>query len=312
MEGETSTSSALRTPSPTPGPSGVTPTPGPSGVRSILVIEKRRGLSNEAALNALFDNDVLLDSLSEGGESEGEFMDSNISYVSKDNMPDPDMMDLAEEQAIDDPESIQSAIDDSESEIGNASDVSYEIPRRQTRTRRLSRRARNLRRQTHGVRRRTPVRSVGRDDGWRETEEFVPHAYIFDKDSAGMVPNAKLLPESRECEYFLNIMDTDVMDALVTETNRFHDQVNEAFGSLGASSRMKGWTEVTIPEMFVFLALTLLMPHSSKHRVRDYWSTDVFIQSPIFRRYMTRDRYYQISRFLHFTDNTCKEERRHD
>ena len=298
------------------------PTPGPSGAsvaeRSAATIERRRGLSEDTFLHLLFRDDCAVDTDSEGGESEGEAYDTNKQPqgdVIIDDPDDPDIVDLEGDVVISVPEEPESGgNDESESESDvYRSESSIDISLRRKRSVRYGRRVR-ARRQSVRSRRARRVsgdRSVGRDEGWRETEEFIPNAYLFDSDSAGLAPDAPFRPDSRESDFFLQIVDIEVAEKLVIETNRFREQLNTLHGPF-SSGRMRRWRDTDIAEMYLFIALTLLMPHTPKHRVRDYWSTDSFVQTSIFRQYMTRDRYLQISRFLHFTDNDDKEARRHD
>ena len=258
-----------------------------------------------------------MDSDSEGEESEGELFDINLGHrqTVASEVDDPDIVNLGEDVHISVPEVVESDVEiESEVDISehdepeHSSESSFELPRRRSRDPRYRRRVRS--RRSRPTRARVP-RSVGRDDGWRVTDEFIPSAYIFDDECAGFAPDAPFTANSRESDFFLQIFDAEVVDKVVTETNRFHDQLNTTQGPFSVG-RMKRWVDTTIPEMFVFLALTLLMPHTPKHRVKDYWSMDTFVQTKIFRTCMSRDRYLQMSRFLHFTDNDDKEARRHD
>jgi hypothetical protein len=49
--------------------------------------------------------------------------------------------------------------------------------------------------------------------------------------------------------------------------------------------------------------MTILMSQLKKHRIKEYWSTDPLIETPIFGTIFTRDRYISILRYLHFADN---------
>lgn len=68
-------------------------------------------------------------------------------------------------------------------------------------------------------------------------------------------------------------------------------------------SRYKGWYPVTLDEMYLFLAVTMLMAHNSRHSIEEHWSTDPFLQSPIFSTLMTRNRYCTILGMLHFSES---------
>lgn len=67
--------------------------------------------------------------------------------------------------------------------------------------------------------------------------------------------------------------------------------------------KQKHQKPVNTDEMYVFLAVSLLMPLVKKNRIKDYWSKDSIIATPIFGQVMTRDRYIFLLRFLHFADN---------
>ena len=67
--------------------------------------------------------------------------------------------------------------------------------------------------------------------------------------------------------------------------------------------------DVTEAEMFVFLALTTQMGHGVKDKLTDYWSTLDQLYTPFYGTMMNRDRYLQILRYLHFTDNRNEPDR---
>lgn len=47
---------------------------------------------------------------------------------------------------------------------------------------------------------------------------------------------------------------------------------------------------------------------NQKNYIKDYWSTDKLITTPIFGELSTRNRYLSIMRYLHFADNNTEEE----
>ena len=53
----------------------------------------------------------------------------------------------------------------------------------------------------------------------------------------------------------------------------------------------------------MFIALLLLMPLCKKHVLEHYWRNDPLIPTPVFGKYMTRDRFSSLLSFLHFADN---------
>ena len=66
---------------------------------------------------------------------------------------------------------------------------------------------------------------------------------------------------------------------------------------------MKAWSPVTKTELENFLGLSILMGHVQKGDLQSYWSTDLFLHTPIFGQMMPRDTYVHILRCLHFQDN---------
>lgn len=56
----------------------------------------------------------------------------------------------------------------------------------------------------------------------------------------------------------------------------------------------KNWRMIDLPELYNFIALTMLMPHVKKSHIKKYWSTDNLIGTPVFSKIMARVRYLQI------------------
>lgn len=124
-----------------------------------------------------------------------------------------------------------------------------------------------------------------------DLNDFIPTVHQFDIQNSG-IQNENLINESREVEYFLSLFSEEIANVVVEQTNLFACQNN-----------VNNWKNIDIPELFVFLAITMLMPHVKKSDIKDYWSTDDLISTPSFSKLMPRDRYLQILRYLHFCSN---------
>ncbi|XP_069168650.1 piggyBac transposable element-derived protein 4-like [Procambarus clarkii] len=108
-----------------------------------------------------------------------------------------------------------------------------------------------------------------------------------------------------EIDYFMAYFDQEFMDHLVAEMNRYAYSLIDS-GILPAS-HMTRWKDTTNEEMYVFLALCMMMKHSEKHVIQDYWSKDSLVPSPMFNKYMSRDRFLLLLRCLHFENNDNEE-----
>lgn len=115
--------------------------------------------------------------------------------------------------------------------------------------------------------------------------------HIFD-DSGSGAKNDSLNENSLEIDYFLNLFTENIAEDIITETNRYAMQ-----------QQKKNWKDVDVGEFFIFIALCMLMTRSKKLDVKEYWSLDPLLHTPIFGKYMSRDRYLQILKNLHFASN---------
>ncbi|XP_069192202.1 piggyBac transposable element-derived protein 4-like [Procambarus clarkii] len=124
-------------------------------------------------------------------------------------------------------------------------------------------------------------------------------------------PPSSLFPyngdDMADMEYFQAYFDNVFMRHLVTETNMYAHTLIDS-GILPAL-RLTRWKATTIDEMHVFLALCMMMKHSEKAVVQDYWNKDSLVPSPVFNRYVSRDKFHLILGHLHF-ENNANEDRR--
>lgn len=141
---------------------------------------------------------------------------------------------------------------------------------------------------------------------WVHDASYSPPTLDFDTSSSGIQPECPILDDSPELDYYLMFFDNNVMEIIRDETNRYHQQKMRDT-VLGRTSVRRKWKDTTVEELYVFLALSLLMPHVYKGDVNDYWSTDPLIRTDIFGKTMPRDRYLLLLRSLHFADNDTRD-----
>ncbi|KAI8427970.1 hypothetical protein MSG28_002284 [Choristoneura fumiferana] len=88
-------------------------------------------------------------------------------------------------------------------------------------------------------------------------------------------------------EIFVHIWDRQFMEHIVSETNKYAQQLATQFilnNNIRPSSRICDWKDTSVDELYVFLAITIAMGVVAKGQVVDYWNSDesIFI-TPGFR-----------------------------
>ena len=92
-------------------------------------------------------------------------------------------------------------------------------------------------------------------------------------------------------------MTSTIWQLIAHQTNLF------ALQSLG-EERYAEWVQVTVDELKAYIGFMILMGIVKLPSIYDYWQTsEIFHYSPIASR-ISRDRFSEISRYLHFVDNT--------
>ena len=115
-------------------------------------------------------------------------------------------------------------------------------------------------------------------------------------------------------DYFLLIFTDDVLGKVVLETNRYAAQTMAANPPTPyAISKRKPWTDVNEEELKKFFGLIMMMGFVQKNgRLSSYWSRDWRLATPCFPSVMTRNRFQQISTYLHFNNNAELHENAED
>ena len=73
--------------------------------------------------------------------------------------------------------------------------------------------------------------------------------------------------------------------------------------------KYQSWPKITVEELKAFLGFSVLMSINSLPALKDYWKRDpTYHYAPIASR-ISRDRFLEVSRYLHFVDNDTLEPR---
>ncbi|XP_022823346.1 piggyBac transposable element-derived protein 4-like [Spodoptera litura] len=109
--------------------------------------------------------------------------------------------------------------------------------------------------------------------------------------------------ESKPIDFVSLFLDDEFLTYIVQETNKHAVDVLAKPG-VRLKSRITDWKDTNVAEMKVFLGLILHMGIIRLNRLTDYWKTDRLLNIPIFRQYMSRNRFLLLFRCLHFSNSS--------
>jgi hypothetical protein len=132
---------------------------------------------------------------------------------------------------------------------------------------------------------------------------FRPKLFQFQSNNCGISAN---LSGDSPLDLFKLFFDQKLIQIIVNETNKFQANASDVYAS--SLSHQAQWFPTDFQEIYLFLASFMLMAHVRKYRIKDYWSTDHLIATPIFGDIMPRDRFLLLLKFLHFNDNANKSD----
>ena len=96
---------------------------------------------------------------------------------------------------------------------------------------------------------------------------------------------------------FFDLFTAQVWELLVAQTNLYANQKR------GAAEKSV-WYPVSVEEMKGWVSIYLCIGIINKPNIPSYWSTDPMLSTPFFGATMSRTRFLQILRYLHFADNS--------
>jgi len=110
--------------------------------------------------------------------------------------------------------------------------------------------------------------------------------------------------------YLRLFLDDDIMDMIVTETNRYAEQTMTRTVHRRLS-RTRQWEPVTKDDIWVFFGILVLQSLIHKPRQDWYWSRKRLLLTPVFQDIMSEYRFSLIMKFLHFANNDEFDESTH-
>ena len=99
-------------------------------------------------------------------------------------------------------------------------------------------------------------------------------------------------------EYFLKVFGNESLDVIVAETNRFARQ-----SLANKPTRLSQWKDTTKEEVKAYFGMCIIMGINVLPKVADYWSNDAFIGNDALKKIMPRNRFQELSQFLHFANS---------
>ena len=143
---------------------------------------------------------------------------------------------------------------------------------------------------------------------WQNNIRELPRE-VFTGYDTGKRHEQLFLENSDLWTIFCEIVDNEVIQLMVIETNRYAIQANN--DRLNPSSRLKRWKPVTAEEMRKFLGVYLLTGVLNFPTIETYWKKDRLYYHPLLHEInMSYNRFSLILKCWHFTNNAEVRESR--
>ena len=111
------------------------------------------------------------------------------------------------------------------------------------------------------------------------------------------------MQSKEKTDFFDLFMTEELIQLMIIETNRYADQEINRRRPLRRHSRYNKWKPVTAEEMKKFIGILFLMGIVKLPRIDLYWSRDSLYRFNGFSMVMSRNRFQEILRFWHFSNN---------
>ena len=147
------------------------------------------------------------------------------------------------------------------------------------------------------------VQNTSQDSSsWTDQSQIDRSAFPFIGNSG---VNVNLQNKTNVVEIFESFIDSEIMELIVNETNKYADNYideKRRSGKIRQKSRDLLWKESTNPgEVRIVLGNVILQGIVQKPNIDYYHSTNPLIHTPIFGKIISRDRLKLILKYLHFS-----------
>ncbi|KAL9978523.1 hypothetical protein ACROYT_G016049 [Oculina patagonica] len=105
--------------------------------------------------------------------------------------------------------------------------------------------------------------------------------------------------EPKADDFFTLMFGEDLFDKIVEETNRYARQK-----LADNQQRLAKWRDITKPELKAYFGICVIMGLNILPKVADYWSSDIFMGNEGIKRVMPKNRFEEISQYLHLNDTS--------
>ncbi|CAL4124240.1 unnamed protein product [Meganyctiphanes norvegica] len=141
---------------------------------------------------------------------------------------------------------------------------------------------------------------------WEDCVDFDAELFFshWDQQPSGITGEFPVGENGKEIDFWEALLSDDILSKMAAETNKYVLYVKEN-NQIYPHSRINAWKPTNVRELKVFFALLFLMPLNMKHVIGDYWKNDPLIPTPLWGKYMQRDRFLLLFSMLHFADNNC-------
>lgn len=126
----------------------------------------------------------------------------------------------------------------------------------------------------------------------------------FSDDEAGW--KIEFNENMTELEFWKLTFPPEVITFVVEETNKYaRQQITRAPRH---TKRSRKWKDIGEEEFLRYLAIRLIIGMDKKPELSHYWSSDPIFRSAIVPQIMSSDRFFEIQRYLHFSDTSQQQQ----